>query len=59
MLGDGAVFVVGVFEPPVPVAAPDVGGPDGSLIIGFNLMRAQIGFPFNRNHKLDISKNIF
>ena len=44
--GEGAVLVVGVFVPPAPVVPPDAGGPDGSLIIGFNLIRAQIGLPF-------------
>ena len=44
--GEGAVFVVGVLVPPVPVVAPDVDGPDGSRIIGFNLIRAQIGLPY-------------
>ena len=43
--GEGAVLVVGVFVPPVAAAAPVVAGPDGSRIIGFNLIRAHIGLP--------------
>jgi hypothetical protein len=39
-------------EPPVPVAAPAAAGPEGNLIIGFNLMRAQIGFPFEKKLKI-------
>ena len=56
--GEGAVFVVGVLVPPVPVVAPDVDGPDGSLIIGFNLIRAQIGLPCKSKSRCIVIINV-
>ena len=50
--GDGAVLVVGVFVPPVAAVAPVVAGPDGSRIMGFNLIRAQIGLPCKEHNDL-------